>query len=545
MRREIKRALSILIAFAVVFTCFPVLSGTAEADAASSCWKNVKASATGEKTTAVSWSKLSTKQQKKIHGITVFRNGKAVKNLSKTATTFNDKNLAVGTKYVYQIKTYKKTTKKVKMWYNKKTKKWQTKKPAKKYRGKKKTLKKTEYKYSNASPKKTTTTKTHTWDKGKVTKQPTTTKTGIRTYTCTKCGKTKTSEIPKIEERKSENNDDGDVVTPLEGTQAKTVTDYLGVKRTLTWDDDFSGWLSDDGLLIFSGDMIRYDRTVAGEFTISGGSVMVQTGGSDSATFYKKELNGSGTESIDLENTTSSMRNDMDQRFGLRMFGGDPSKLTYEVDHNIEQVNTYTQTEGILQFKPITRQYITASNGTYLQRVLQMEVGKLLYPHDTAIYGFNCMLMSPDRSVGCGFSNESVTISIKYAGKKVGEITWSPFGKTSSVNGMTPNRALAWRIAQEAIAANGGKKDYYTDMRWIQDYIANNYSYGQTVTGDGGASFSMGCEGGALVLETYSIKEYGTYGFNGYGRKNPKEETHTSFNLNSDPAVFFETQGNK
>ena len=39
-------------------------------------------------------------------------------------------------------------------------------------------------------------TEAHTWDDGKVTKEPTTTETGIKTYTCTVCGETRTEEIP-------------------------------------------------------------------------------------------------------------------------------------------------------------------------------------------------------------------------------------------------------------------------------------------------------------------------------------------------------------
>ena len=42
----------------------------------------------------------------------------------------------------------------------------------------------------------------HKWDSGKITKQPTTTSTGIRTYTCTKCGTTKTETVPKLQEEK-------------------------------------------------------------------------------------------------------------------------------------------------------------------------------------------------------------------------------------------------------------------------------------------------------------------------------------------------------
>ena len=36
----------------------------------------------------------------------------------------------------------------------------------------------------------------HAWDSGKVTKEPTETKTGVKTFTCTRCGETKTETIP-------------------------------------------------------------------------------------------------------------------------------------------------------------------------------------------------------------------------------------------------------------------------------------------------------------------------------------------------------------
>ena len=38
----------------------------------------------------------------------------------------------------------------------------------------------------------------HAWDSGKVTKQPTETETGVKTYTCTRCNETKTESIPVI-----------------------------------------------------------------------------------------------------------------------------------------------------------------------------------------------------------------------------------------------------------------------------------------------------------------------------------------------------------
>ena len=51
----------------------------------------------------------------------------------------------------------------------------------------------------------------HQWDAGKLTKKATTTATGIRTYTCTKCGATKKETIPKI--------------VPKKATPGKTVKD--------------------------------------------------------------------------------------------------------------------------------------------------------------------------------------------------------------------------------------------------------------------------------------------------------------------------------
>ncbi len=55
----------------------------------------------------------------------------------------------------------------------------------------------------------------HAWDNGVITKQATYSEKGVRTYTCTVCGETKTEDIPKIEEvpeiedtSKTEENDD-------------------------------------------------------------------------------------------------------------------------------------------------------------------------------------------------------------------------------------------------------------------------------------------------------------------------------------------------
>ena len=146
-----KKILPVFITICFLFSSFGV-----EVDAASSYIKtlNVSASYTSA---SLSWTKLTAKQQKKVSGIAVFRNGVAVKNVSKKTSSYSDSGLKEGTTYKYQIKCYK--TSKQKQWYNKKTGKWQTKKPAKKYRGKSRKI--TIYKYSNASPVRTVTTKKH------------------------------------------------------------------------------------------------------------------------------------------------------------------------------------------------------------------------------------------------------------------------------------------------------------------------------------------------------------------------------------------------
>lgn len=149
MRKAMTKSLAILIAFAVSFTCIPVLSGQGSAHAAAI--KGLSASARGSHTVVLSWSKLSKKQKSGQKGITVFRDGYAIANISKKATSFTDTGLAAGTYHTYQVKTYKVKTKKTKMWFNKATGQYQKKKPAKKNRGKRKTFKSTSYKYKNAS----------------------------------------------------------------------------------------------------------------------------------------------------------------------------------------------------------------------------------------------------------------------------------------------------------------------------------------------------------------------------------------------------------
>ena len=134
MKRNISKAISIVLAICMVFSGLPLLAGSLDVNAASVTKKKItlKATVYGKTTVKLKWNKVKSPGK----GYAVFRDGKVIKRLSTKKTAFTDKGLKPGTKHKYQIKTY--TKKKVTKWYNKKTGKWQKKKPAKKYCGKSK-----------------------------------------------------------------------------------------------------------------------------------------------------------------------------------------------------------------------------------------------------------------------------------------------------------------------------------------------------------------------------------------------------------------------
>ncbi len=68
---------------------------------------------------------------------------------------------------------------------------------------------------------------TCSWDNGVVTKEPTTSETGIKTYTCTVCGKTKTEIIPKLVDENSPKI----LISDIEGMPGDTVTVTVSLKN--------------------------------------------------------------------------------------------------------------------------------------------------------------------------------------------------------------------------------------------------------------------------------------------------------------------------
>ena len=136
MKNNLLKAIVIILTFFMVFSGLPFLAGNLEAIALTKkkLPKNITlyAAADGQTQVELKWNKINSPSK----GYAVFRNGQPVAHLNTKKIVFTDKNLEAGTSYTYQIKTYTKKT--VKMWFNKKTEKWQKKKPARKYRGKSK-----------------------------------------------------------------------------------------------------------------------------------------------------------------------------------------------------------------------------------------------------------------------------------------------------------------------------------------------------------------------------------------------------------------------
>ncbi len=141
----LKRNTSVLIlmltALMMCFTAAPVSAVSKPGKVKS---LSISASS-GEKethTVRLSWSKV-----KKAKGYQVVRNDKEVKKVKSTSASVTVKKEG---DYKFKVRAYKTYSKK--QWYNKKTNKWQKKRPAKKYRGKSKKV--TMYKYGAWSPSK-------------------------------------------------------------------------------------------------------------------------------------------------------------------------------------------------------------------------------------------------------------------------------------------------------------------------------------------------------------------------------------------------------
>ena len=70
----------------------------------------------------------------------------------------------------------------------------------------------------------------HNWDSGKVETEPTETKKGVRKFTCTDCGKTKTEDIPAKGGNTSNNNNNGNISINIKRNQ--TISKVKNITKT-------------------------------------------------------------------------------------------------------------------------------------------------------------------------------------------------------------------------------------------------------------------------------------------------------------------------
>lgn len=130
-----KKVLSVIMMAALIVAAVPATGGNAYAAKKPAQVKKINLYTNSHNSMRVSWSKV----KKGLAGYTIYRNGQAIKNVGKSTTSFTDTGLNPSTKYTYYVRAY--TNAKTKQWFNKQTGKWQTKKPAKKIRGKSRKVK--------------------------------------------------------------------------------------------------------------------------------------------------------------------------------------------------------------------------------------------------------------------------------------------------------------------------------------------------------------------------------------------------------------------
>lgn len=125
MKKTIRTLTVIATVITILFTSLPMLTGEFTAHAVSTPRKVTTFNGQTYSSTSV---RLTWKKAGSPSGYGIFVNGKLKKSLSNKNTAYNVPKLKPATTYKFTIRAY--NTYKQKQYYNSKTKKWQTKKPA-------------------------------------------------------------------------------------------------------------------------------------------------------------------------------------------------------------------------------------------------------------------------------------------------------------------------------------------------------------------------------------------------------------------------------
>ena len=444
-----------MTAFAVFFSLLPMLSEGYTANAGT-YWKRFRARSRGETSVTLTWSKLSRSQQRRISGIAVYRDGKFRKRISKYAKSFTDTRLKAGSRHAYQLKTYKRYSRTVRLYYNKNTGKWQTKY----IRGaKSKRFKKYKYRYSHTSARSVVRTDTP-YDPGDG-------------------DDSGDGDDPGNGDDPATGDDPGD--QPTTDPKMVQITDYKG--NTITVEEG-SAQYNDP----------RYNRNIDGTFT-DGSKKYIQKSGvtfilrRDPSGVIYTAYNGDASK-MSLEH--SKMNEEEEYRAWNYNVNFQVNETAYDAFHN----PTYEMVK-----------YIRGDRGRRLADVITTTESKSNYTRIKITFS--------EYKIDSG----SVTVTAKYDGEIVDTATIN-LGTELGSDGLDASSRNQYEIAKNAVAffesGNGiptrlqqseyqrlktTEGEYYAHMKAIMAYVAENFLYEE-----------MSCWGGAEILEIYSILEYEEFG---------------------------------
>lgn len=307
-------------------------------------------------------------------------------------------------------------------------------------------------------------------------------------------------------------------------SETKTVTDYLGVTRTITREAGDTYWYTSDGKQC--NPIAKYDKTVDGEFTATGGAVMKQVKG---ATFNLSELNKAA---FTADGKTCA----------FTAYNLDPTKLKMALDSGLSiQATTDKKWTGGTNYADETSYYFV-KNGKRIARThasgnpVGIDTNGTV---STICYYIYRHKENSGVGDGLGFYNADILVNVSYSGTSIGTIKASSC-PTETVNGMHPARMLALDIAQAGIDSRGGSTgNIDQDLQNIAAYIEETYEEKEVVSGYG-VSEKMICNHSTYILETWAVYAYGDAGrgFAGWGAST--SSNHVAFHLNSNPGKYFE-----
>lgn len=512
MKEIIKKIVTIVATFAIAFAALPATSGDVNVNAVSikapAQVKNLKVTTVTQTSVKISWSKIA--QNRNTKGYAIYRNGKLIKRVSYKTNVFKDTKLKAGTKYKYTVRAY--NTYKQKQFYNSKTKKWQTKKPVAKHWKGKKTKQVTKYKCG----------------RGSVTKQVTTKKPSKKT-TVTKPNSEESQNSSSNSVSAGELSYDEKWANVKKEGKFKTfeVVDYQGKKKTICsftkdektkyfWneyyarsyylDSIYSNCLTDEELARI---WREYNGTFNGNY--------VQKKGVTFAPIWAK----SGSSPV----------------VSIAMYNGDPEKLELRCMSHTEPYTTYGQ--ELRNPKPIYRIAVIGKHG---RRGASFDAEINKHGKDYGDYTYT----SAGTNIAWEFDDVEVTFKAFYDGEEVASATISNemdenneyynIGK-AAVKHFKDGNSVKSFTADDYNYIKSITSDYNADMRAIEWYVRDKYTYDEFT-----------CAGGAAILEVYSAMEYGIYGH--CCMSTPSNAWHMAFRPDDYVAAgdyqwFYETNGHR